>query len=207
LQLTLDLFRELQFSLQPRLHMEIGLIRLVEAGKLLPIEQALASLGQPGGFSPSGPPPKSAAPSLFGGETPVSPAPMAAGLPPGADWKQRLRAAFLEMGMTYSADAIEHSQVVESAGELHFSVPKEFALSMKPEEIQKAIQHVGGGKRKIKIAFTEVVPAQAKPGEAPQQPPESEEEAARRALSHPEVRRFREVFPDAEVRTVRNLKE
>ena len=44
LQLSLDLFRDLQFSLQPRFHLEIGLVRLVQAGRLLPIEQALAGL-------------------------------------------------------------------------------------------------------------------------------------------------------------------
>ncbi len=44
LQLTLDIFRDLQFSLQPRFHLEIGLVRLVQAGRLLPIEQALAGL-------------------------------------------------------------------------------------------------------------------------------------------------------------------
>jgi len=44
LQLSLDLFRDLQFSLQPRFHLEIGLVRLVQAARLLPIEQALASL-------------------------------------------------------------------------------------------------------------------------------------------------------------------
>ena len=44
LQLSLDLFRDLQFSLQPRFHLEIGLVRLVHAGRLLPIEQALAAL-------------------------------------------------------------------------------------------------------------------------------------------------------------------
>ena len=42
LQLSLDIFRDLQFSLQPRFHLEIGLVRLVQAGRLLPIEQALA---------------------------------------------------------------------------------------------------------------------------------------------------------------------
>ena len=46
LQLSLDLFRDLQFSLQPRFHLEIGLVRLVQAGRLLPIEQALAGLGR-----------------------------------------------------------------------------------------------------------------------------------------------------------------
>jgi DNA polymerase-3 subunit gamma/tau len=45
LQLSLDLFKDLQASLQPRFHLEIGLVRLVQAGRLLPIEQALAGLG------------------------------------------------------------------------------------------------------------------------------------------------------------------
>ncbi|HEY9141449.1 MAG TPA: DNA polymerase III subunit gamma/tau, partial [Bryobacteraceae bacterium] len=45
LHLTLELFRDLQFSLQPRFHLEIGLVRLVHAGRLLPIEQALVELG------------------------------------------------------------------------------------------------------------------------------------------------------------------
>ena len=53
LQLSLDLFKDLQFSLQPRFHLEIGLVRLVQAGRLLPIEQALAGLAASGG--PSGP--------------------------------------------------------------------------------------------------------------------------------------------------------
>src|SRR3954468_7047934 len=44
LQLTLDIFKDLQASLQPRFHLEIGLVRLVQAGRLLPIEQALAGL-------------------------------------------------------------------------------------------------------------------------------------------------------------------
>src|SRR3954469_14994373 len=44
LQLALDLFRDLQFSLQPRFHLELGLVRLVHAGKLLPIEEALAGM-------------------------------------------------------------------------------------------------------------------------------------------------------------------
>ena len=45
LQLSLDIFHDLQASLQPRFHLEIGLVRLVQAGRLLPIEQALAGLG------------------------------------------------------------------------------------------------------------------------------------------------------------------
>ena len=45
LQIALDLFRDLQFSLQPRFHLEIGLLKMIQAGKLVEIEQALADLG------------------------------------------------------------------------------------------------------------------------------------------------------------------
>src|SRR3984957_541626 len=45
LQLALDLFRDLQFSLQPRFHLEIGLLKMVQAGKLISIEDAIASIG------------------------------------------------------------------------------------------------------------------------------------------------------------------
>jgi len=46
LQLALDLFRDLQFSLQPRFHLEIGLLKMIQAGKLTSIEDAIASLGR-----------------------------------------------------------------------------------------------------------------------------------------------------------------
>jgi DNA polymerase-3 subunit gamma/tau len=52
LQLTLDIFRDLQYSLQPRFHLEIGLVRLVQAGRLLPIEQALAGLSSGAASAP-----------------------------------------------------------------------------------------------------------------------------------------------------------
>lgn len=71
LQLSLDIFRDLQYSLQPRFHLEIGLVRLVQAGRLLPIEQALASLG----------PAVQAAPPALPAQVPQT-APRAASPPP-----------------------------------------------------------------------------------------------------------------------------
>ena len=53
LRLSLDLFRDLQSSLQPRLHLELGLLRLVHAGKLQSIEEAIAGIG---GAPPQAPP-------------------------------------------------------------------------------------------------------------------------------------------------------
>ena len=79
LQLSLDLFKDLQYSLQPRFHLEIGLVRLVQAGRLLPIEQALAGLGGTARTAPAAA--RSAAPSANQAHAP-QPAPRMA--PPPA---------------------------------------------------------------------------------------------------------------------------
>ena len=44
LHLTLELYKSLQTSLQPRLHLELGLVKLVQAGRLRSIEDALSGL-------------------------------------------------------------------------------------------------------------------------------------------------------------------
>ena len=47
-QLLLNLYRDLQAASQPRFHLEIGMLKLVYAGKLRPIEEALAGMGSGG---------------------------------------------------------------------------------------------------------------------------------------------------------------
>jgi DNA polymerase-3 subunit gamma/tau len=231
LQLTLDLFRDLQVSLQPRLHLELGLIRLVEAGRLLPIEQALANLAEPGGAGP-----KAAEPSGRRSPAPLRPASAAPAAPSeagrqqkpasarddapvgnsasaaphsaagGTDLRARLHTAFSELGMAFTADAIEHAAVTESGSEVLFAAPREFSLAMTVEDLQKGLQHLGLARRRIKITFAEPgAAALAEHQEA--KPRQQDDELRQRAFADPEVRRFREVFPDAEIRTVRNLKE
>ena len=51
LQLLLELYRELQFSSQSRFRLEVGLLKLVYAGRLEPIEKVIAALG--GSSSPA----------------------------------------------------------------------------------------------------------------------------------------------------------
>jgi DNA polymerase-3 subunit gamma/tau len=227
LQLTLDLFKDLQFSLQPRLHLEIGLLRLVQASRLLPIEEALASLG--GGPAPAKPAPvrkpaPSAAPSSSApaAKTPpataappastpsaasnapassAGPSPAAAPTSATAPWKDRLHAALMELGMQFTADAVEHSEVTEGKGELQFLAPEEFALAMNEKDILKAVQKIAGRPMRIKVTLGTPNSAATRVAKPPQ------DDVSERALSHPEVRRFQEMFPDAQVRVVRNLKE
>jgi DNA polymerase-3 subunit gamma/tau len=195
LQLSLDLFRDLQSSLQPRLHLEIGLLRMVHAGKLVPIEEALAGLNGANVSSvPSRPAP--AAPK-------ATPAVAAA----TGDLRGRLHAALLEAKLTHVADALEHSELAESPAELVFTTPKMYQMYLKQPEFEAKAKKVAGRPVRVTIKIGDA--ASTAPAAIPLPAPAAKPagEAAERALAHPEVKRFQEVFPDAHVRTVRNLKD
>jgi DNA polymerase-3 subunit gamma/tau len=215
LQLTLELFQELQASLQPRFHLEIGLVRLVHAGKLLPIEEALAGLsGAPPppkpGSSPSPPAPSTPVEMSRAKNTPGPQssganalAPQASGAPRAeGDARQRLHGWLMGQGLTHIADAVEHSQVVENGAELKFTTSKSYVLYLKDNSVAAAARELFGKPMRISIAVSDdgAAPAPVAPAK------ESEDSAASRALANPEVQRFREIF-GGEVRKVRNLKE
>ena len=209
LQLSLDLFRDLQFSLQPRFHLELGLLRMVQAGRLMPIEEALAELGSEGargrggeGAKPAPSPAAKLAPSTQHpaplGPSPQSPAPSP------SSWRLKLHATLMELGMAFTADAIEHSEIVEANGELRFTTPREFSIAMKEADINQAVRQIIGKPLKIKVTIGDVAAQnQEKVAAAPAA---QEDDVSRRALANPEVQSFRDLF-GGEVRTVRNLKE
>jgi DNA polymerase-3 subunit gamma/tau len=116
-------------------------------------------------------------------------------------WKDRLHSALLELGMQFTADAVEHSQITESNGELQFTTPDEFKLALNEKDILKVVQKVAGRPMRVKVTAGTVDVVEIPKAKPP------EDETSERALSHPEVRRFQETFPDAQVRVVRNLKE
>ena len=132
----------------------------------------------------------------------AAPAPSIADPPAPGEWRDRIYAALIELGMKFTADAVEHSEVVQSGNDLQFTTPEEFAIYMQESEIQKAVQRVAGKPMRIKVKTGSVA--------APPAPridkQEQEDDTKRRALENPEVQRFREVF-GGEVRNVRNLKE
>jgi DNA polymerase-3 subunit gamma/tau len=211
LQLALDLFRELQFSLQPRFHLEIGLLKMVQAGKLIPIEEALASLGKPATEPPR---PAASVKPMATTDKPtriVRPQPQPAAPPaapsPNEDWRAKLQNAMREAGLTFSADAIAQAEVALVNNDLQITAPKQFQLDLGRDEVQTALKHLGFPALRFKVNFGE-----AKSAPAPVQPASAQPAGARadevteRALAHPEVQRFRELF-GGEVRTVRNLKE
>lgn len=228
LQLSLDLFRDLQFSLQPRFHLEIGLVRLVQAGRLVSIEEALAQVSgagsQPAAAAPdrlplasrarSAPAAGAAPPPPAGGagtrpHTPfeMDSAKKAAPTPPETapqgDARERLHAHLVQEGMTHLADAVENSRVSVNGAELQVVTGKTYKLYLEDRHFESAVRAVFGKPLRIKITIGDVAEA---PQPSAASPSRGDDEVTKRALANEEVRRFQEVF-GGEVRKVRNLKE
>jgi DNA polymerase-3 subunit gamma/tau len=192
LNLTLELYKTLQESLQPRLHLELGLIKLVHAGRLQSIEEALAGLGKP-----PAPVPAPKAPPL--------PATPPANPVKTGNFKQDLHQALFKEGLNYSADAIQQAEVVLQGGELSIRGAKSLSFSLKDPAIQRLASQISGKQVRVRFEVDENMTA-ATPA-PPQKNAGEDSELRQRALSHPGVKRFQELFPDAHVRTVRNLNE
>jgi DNA polymerase III subunit gamma/tau len=206
LQLSLDLFRDLQFSMQPRFHLEIGLLKMIQAGKLVPIEEALAGLRDGESRNVAPPPVKPAAPPH---KPPPPPPTVASAAPPSPDddWREKLHSAMIGAGLKFSADAMAQSNAALVNNELIITAPKQFQMDLGREEILAALKQMGHPALRFKVTFGDVKPgASAAVAPATPRPAQPKEEVTERALGHPEVQRFRELF-GGEVRNVRNLKE
>jgi DNA polymerase-3 subunit gamma/tau len=206
LKLSLDLFSDLQESLQPRFHLELGLVRMVHAGRLVAIEEALGNVS--GGAAPVSQPPKSPAPTpMATPKAAPAPAPKAAPAPPpppqNSEWRQRLHSALMELGMPFTADAIANSAVSEANGELEIVTTKLDKMALREDELQKAIKQISSRPFRIKIRVDEKMQAAAP---LPSASEAQEDDTTKRALANPEVQRFRDVF-DGKIYKVRNLKE
>jgi len=222
LQLSLDLFRDLQFSMQPRFHLEIGLLKMIQAGKLVPIEEALASLGAESRAQVAAPhvvtpqarpvstmPPPALRPPAPQQKPAAPPAPVVMAGPPSPDedWREKLQSAMIQAGLQFSADAMGYASAALVNNELTITAPKKYQLDLGREEILTALKQAGYPALRFKIVFGEGSSG-GPPGSVPKPAPRpvAQDEVTERALGHPEVQRFRELF-GGEVRNVRNLKE
>lgn len=208
LQLTLDLFRDLQHSLQPRLHMELGLIRMVQVGKLTAIEEVLASLPQskPVSLSASSSAPRERANLRVAPEPIVAvkpPAVIVADLPSSdSPLKERLLAHLNDQKKKFSADAVQNARLEETPGGVKFLAPREFVRPLQSRDIAAALNAVLGRMARIEVVQDDtIVEAKA----AALKPAEDDEATRERALANPQVQRYREAFKDSTVRSVRDL--
>ena len=67
------------------------------------------------------------------------------------DWRQRLHAALMELGMPFTADAVEHSKVIETSGELQFMTSPAYKLALRADDLNKALQAMGAKPYRIKV--------------------------------------------------------
>jgi DNA polymerase-3 subunit gamma/tau len=218
LQIALDTYSQLQYSLQPRLHLELGLLRLLHAGRLKPIEEVLAAVSG-GGGAPAAPasgqgPGASAQGSASRGAAKAAPVPASAGgvpsrapeasAPAAGSLQQRLAAALEAMNASLSAHAVAESEVRESQNTVEFIAPRHSLIALRSPDVGRALEQVLG--RKMKVVITAGNGNAEAPSGDLQSAPRQDDTAAR-ALEHPAVRRFQELFPQSQVRDVRNLRE
>ncbi len=189
-QLILNLYRDLQHAAHPRFHLELGLLKLVHAGRLVSIEEALSG----------GTPPRPLAASPQSPQSPPSPP-----SPPAGDLRSRLVAALREQGEEFSADAVERSRVEETGAEVVFHAPgdQQFSLESGAAALARHCEQVLGRRVKIRVTLADA-PGAAESAPARVAPPAGD--AAARALAHPQVQSFLAAF-DGQVREVRDLKE
>jgi hypothetical protein len=128
---------------------------------------------------------------------------------PAGDLKQRLMAELEAMNSRFSLDAVRQAELVEGQGVVEFVAPREVALGLRAQDVEKALQKAAGRPVRTKITLTEA-PASAAPpvaGAGASGAGGDVEAAEKRAMEHPDVQKFRELFPESKVRTVRDLKE
>jgi hypothetical protein len=107
--------------------------------------------------------------------------------------------------MNFSADAVQNSEVRLDGGELVIKAPKMMTLALKDPGVQRVAAQVLGRPVRLRVEIGENMKAAA-PVRA-ENSPGGDAALRERALAHPGVKRFQEIFPDALVRNVRNLNE
>jgi len=238
LNISLDLYKNLQESTQPRLHLELGLIKLIQASRLQPIEEALAAL-ESTAACPAPPPaskpvrtaelrspvlqaPKVIAPSKAPAVQPAPNVGQAAAKPdqpdtvsvpsradlslPAGNLKERLHDALVKAGLNFTADAVLQAEVVHQNSELLIRAPKKMLLSLKEPKLQTIASELIGNRVVVRMEAG-ADSSSAASVSSPLATSGGSSEVRERALSHPGVKCFQELFPDAQIRTVRNLNE
>ena len=234
MQLLLNLYRDLQEASQSQFHLELGMLKLVYAGKLRPIEEALT--GMAGGPAPV--PVKSAPRAGAAGSggarasaaersLPKEPASLESPLngmkapqdprPPktrpvtqGEDLQAKVVAILRAGARDFIASTLQHAKLEESEDSvvLHVTAEDRTTLEFDWKTVEEAVRKASGrGMRVIlgsDLAELEAVRNVASP--SPEEPSPAENEAAQRALDDPDVKTFQQLFP-GQVREVRNLRE
>jgi len=119
--------------------------------------------------------------------------------------KTTLHGALAEAGLDFTADAVLEAELNLQNAELLIRAPKRLLLSLQDPMLQAIASEVIGKRVSIRVEAGSV--QQDVPPKEAKTAPADGSDLRERALSHPGVKRFQELFPDAQIRTVRNLNE
>ena len=72
-------------------------------------------------------------------------------VPESGDWRQRLYTALIDLGLPFTADALENSRVVEVSGELQITTTRANKLAMRDEELRKAVAQCSPKPMRLKV--------------------------------------------------------
>jgi hypothetical protein len=111
------------------------------------------------------------------------------------------------MDRPFVVDNLEVSSISETPLELIITAPKEACtmLTFSEGDLQEAAKRAFG--RPLGIKFVEGAAATPPVAQAAARGTDLNEELVERAMSDPAIKSFRDAFPGAEVRQVRNLKD
>jgi hypothetical protein len=101
---------------------------------------------------------------------------------------------------------VENASITLAGGDLNVTAPKSYGLYFRDRAFDDAVREVFGRPLRLKLTTGDSTATAPPPSLGAPPKSNAEDEVTGRALSNPEVQRFREVF-GGEVRKVRNLKE
>jgi len=184
-QILLRTENDLRWAPHPRLHLELGLLKLVQAERLAPLEEFLAEL-RAGATPPAAVREPAPSPAVTVARTPQPAAqlPRIAGLQP--EQLQRIKAAVYERSKFLGSFVEQVSQWEQQEGELVlWFVPENRTLAqMLDSKQQETLSHIVSG------VLGEKVRVSVKLGKAGRRPatPATSANAEQRARNHPVVR-------------------
>jgi hypothetical protein len=121
------------------------------------------------------------------------------------DLKLDLQAALAAGGMKFSADAVAQAEVSLEGGDLVVRAPKTMTLALRDPAVQRVAAQLLGKPIRLRVEADASMKATIAPPR--EESAADNAELRTRALEHPGVKRFQELFPGAQVRAVRNLSE
>jgi len=218
-QILLSLYQDLQSSTHQRFRLEVGLLKLVHAGRLAPIEEVLSGLGK---GAPSGPRIDAAAGSPAGGSasppTAVAPPGGGAAVPageaaPAAGFLEELVRALRDAENESLVDAVRACRVDREERVVTVHVPDDWfaTLDLQKPVLEAAVAAVIGAKPDVRLVA-------AKAGDQANQRPSGSsrnsgaanfggnDDISTRAMSDPAVQAFTKRF-EGRVTNVVDLRE